>query len=187
MNILTIDCEYNQPSGKCIEIGAAAFKANSGELLATFQMYVNPLEPITQYITDLTTITDEKVANAPDILTAYVALRDFAKKNKCFRNPLVWGSGTRNDSLAIYQEAYPTVELRKENANFMGFRVIDAKTTVQSIQIMHNKSVAGGLAKTCERMNIPFEGEPHTALADAIMTFRVWHFLIKQFPVKGYK
>lgn len=187
MNILSIDCEYAQPSGKCIQIGAAAFKANSGELLATFDTFVNPFEPLTAFITELTTITDENVAGAPDILTAYIALRDFAKKHKTFKNPLVWGSGTRNDSLAIYREAYPTQELQKENPNFMGYRVVDAKTVMQSIQIMHNKSVAGGLAKTCERLEIPFEGKPHTALADAIMTFRVWHFLTKQFPVKGYR
>lgn len=187
MNILSLDCEYNQPSGKTIQIGAAAFIAKTGELIEKFETYVNPQEPITQYITDLTGITDNDVVGAPSILQAYENLHAFYKKHKCFKNPLVWGAGTRNDSHAIYLEAYPTEELRTTNHNFMGYRVLDVKVLVQSIQVFHNKTVRGGLEKTCERMGIGFEGEAHRALTDAINTFRVWHYITKQFPTKGFK
>ena len=53
----------------------------------------------------------------------------------------------------------------------------------QSIQIFHNKRVSGGLKKSCEYLNIGFEGEAHRALSDAINTFRVWHHLIKRFNI----
>lgn len=185
MNILSIDCEYAQPSGKTIQIGAAAFKARTGELLGTFEMFVDPGEEITEYITNLTGITNENVKGAPKILEAYLALKDFHRKHKCFKNAIVWGSGTRNDASVIHQEAYPTKELQDENHNFLGFRVLDTKTLFQSMQVHNNKTVRGGLKATCDRLGIGFEGQAHTALADAINTFRVWHFLVTKMP-KGF-
>jgi inhibitor of KinA sporulation pathway (predicted exonuclease) len=186
MNVMSLDCEYAQPSGKTIQIGAAAYKARTGELIAEFETYVDPGEPITQYITDLTGITDADVKGAPNILTAYEMLHEFYKKHKCFKNPLVWGAGTRNDSQHIYEEAYPDVAMRLINHNFMGYRVIDVKGIYQSIQIFNNKTVRNGLGPACERMGIGFEGEAHRALTDAKNTFRVWHFLVSKFP-GGFK
>jgi DNA polymerase III subunit epsilon len=178
MNVLVIDAEYNQPSTKTIQIGAAVFKVSSGELLETLNIYVNPGEPITPFITELTGITDNDVKNGVSIAEAYTMLKNLHEKHKCFMNPIVWGSGVRNDSLHLYYEAIPE-NLRSENPNFMGFRVIDAKTIFQSIQMMKNKQVKGGLKKACETVGIGFEGTNHTALADAINTFRIWHKLVK--------
>lgn len=192
MNILSLDCEYNQPSGKTIQIGVAIFKAKTGQLIEKFETYVDPEEPISKGengqtdITALTGIKDSDVSGAPNIKDAYEIIKNLHKKHKCFKNPIVWGSGTRNDSQHIYEEAYPTEELRRQNPNFMGYRVIDVKNIFQSIQIYHNKTVRGGLAKTCEILDIGFEGDPHRALNDAINTFRVWYHLIKDFP-KGFK
>ena len=186
MNILTLDCEYNQPSHKTIQIGAAAYKVKTGQLIDKFETYVNPGEPIVPYITELTGISDKDVQNAPTIEEAFVELGKFHKKHKCFKNPLVWGSGTRNDSQLIHQEANLKDMNGKEVPNFMGCRVIDVKSIFQSIQMFNNQTVRGGLKNTCETLKIDFEGQAHTALADAINTFRVWHYLIKQFP-NGYK
>jgi inhibitor of KinA sporulation pathway (predicted exonuclease) len=184
MNVLVIDCEYNQPSTKTIQIGAAVFKARTGEMLESLEVYVNPGEPIVDYITELTGITDDDVKNAISIAEAYSLLKNLHSKHKCFMNPIVWGSGVRNDSMHIYNEAFPTEESRKNNPNFMGFRVIDAKTIYQSIQMLNNKTVKGGLKKACETVGIQFEGSNHTALADAVNTFRIWHKLTKCFSVK---
>lgn len=191
MNILTLDCEYNQPSHKTIQIGAAVYAARTGLLIEKFETYVNPHEPIGNKdpydIVTLTGITDRDVQNAPDILEAFLALEALHKKHRCFKNPLVWGSGTRNDSQLIYQEANPRDPINGMSAaNFMGYRVLDVKSMFQSVQIYHNKTVRGGLKKTCETIGIGFEGRAHTALADAMNTFRVWHFLTKQYP-NGYK
>lgn len=186
MNILSIDVEFNQPSRKTIQLAGAVFDIKTGQLIEKFETYVNPHEPIAPFITELTGITDNDVSGAPDILDAYIMLKALHKKHKCFKNSLVWGSGVRNDSDAIYKEAYPTEESRIDNNNFMGYRVIDAKTVFQSIQLYHNKSFGGGLEKTCKTLKIGFEGDPHRALNDAINTFRVWHFMVKKFP-EGFK
>ena len=189
MNIMCLDAEYNQPSGKTIQIGAAIFNPKSGQLIDKFETYVDPKETINDgknghtNIIELTGIKDSDVSGAPTIQEAYEMLRAFHKKHKCFKNPLVWGAGISNDSQHIYNEAFPTSELKKNNPNFMGYRVIDVKGLHQSIQIFHNKRVSGGLKKSCEYLNIGFEGEAHRALSDAINTFRVWHHLIKRFNI----
>lgn len=175
MNILSLDCEFNQPSGKTIQIGAAVYNAVTGLLIEKFETYVNPGEPISAEITELTTITDRDVQNAPSIKEAFEMLELIHAKHKCFTNPIVWGSGVRNDSLSIWQES------GVDRPNFMGYRVIDAKSIYQSVQMMNNKTVRGGLAKCCATLGIGFEGRPHTALADAMNTFRVWHYLVKRF------
>jgi len=178
MNVFSLDCEFNQPSQKTIEIGAAAYKALTGELIETFHTYVNPGEPISQTeennIIKLTGVTDELVKDAPKILEAYLMLKEFRLKHKCFRNPIVWGSGERNDSSHLWHES----GIQEEN--FMGYRVIDAKVLCQSQAIVQNKTIKGGLETYCNRFGIGFEGKPHGALADAINTFRIWHFMVQK-------
>jgi inhibitor of KinA sporulation pathway (predicted exonuclease) len=175
MKVLSLDCEYNQPSGKTIQIGAAVWDVGTGEMVESLQVYVNPGEPITPFITELTGITDRDVANGLSIKDAYLTLKSFHERHGCFMNPVVWGSGESNDSLHIYKET------GLEDPNFMGYRVIDVKTLYQSKQMAKNKQVKGGLKNSCEREGIGFEGTNHTALADAINTFRMWRHLTKVF------
>lgn len=174
MNVLVIDAEFNQPSGKTIQIGAGVYNANSGELLEKFMTYVNPNEAITPFITQLTGITDSHVNGAPTINEGYRMLRALHQKHGCFMNPIVWGSGVRNDSLAIYEEGGDA------EPNFMGYRVIDVKTIFQSQQMFRNKKIKGGLKSTCEYEGIGFEGTNHDAFADAHNTFRLWFHLVKK-------
>lgn len=186
--IMVLDAEYNQPSRRTIQIGAAVYDVRSAACHGTLDLYVNPHEHITQEITDLTGITDKDVENAPGILDAYHMLAAFHKKHKCFRNPLVWGSGVRNDSIAIYEDA----KRQKSDLdnllgsaqepladNFMGFRVLDAKTLFQSLMLFENRGYAGGLADCMKRMGLEFEGEKHRALTDAKNTFRFWYYLTR--------
>jgi inhibitor of KinA sporulation pathway (predicted exonuclease) len=174
MKIMVLDAEYNQPSGKCIQIGAAIYDVRTAACYGTFEMFVNPGEPINLFITELTGIKDSDVANAPTIQEAYRELKAFHAKEKCFMNPLVWGSGVRNDSLAIYQEA------GVEEPNFMGFRVLDAKTIYQSYMLFENKQYAGGLGDSMKKLGLVFEGDKHRALTDAKNTFTIWYFLTRK-------
>lgn len=179
MNILSLDCEYNQPSQKTIQIGAAIFDVKSGLMIDKFETYVNPYELLNPEIIELTGITDQNLQDAPSIKEAYQELTKFTKKHKIVRNPLVWGSGKQNDSQLIANEA----GILPEN-NIFGYRVLDVKTIYQSTQIFINKEFAGSLEKVCNRLNIPFSGKKHTALADATMTFYVWKFLMNKYHNK---
>jgi inhibitor of KinA sporulation pathway (predicted exonuclease) len=180
--IMVLDAEFNQPSRKTIQIGAAIYDVRSAACYGTFETFVDPGEPITPEITHLTGITDRDVKNAPKIIEAYEALKNFHNKHKCFRNPLVWGSGVRNDSIAIYDEQCraqmakfgPDCGLEE---NFMGFRVLDAKTLFQSLMLFENRGYAGGLADCMDRLGLKFEGDKHRALTDAKNTFTIWYYL----------
>lgn len=184
MNLLSIDIELNQlDPPKIIEIGAIAFKSHTGEVLDTFKTYVDPKEPILERISVLTGITDDMVAGAPGITEAYYLLKEFHKKHRCFRNPVLWGSGVRNDSDSIWRES------KVEEENFMGFRVIDAKTLYQSLRIYRNEKVKAGLKTSCEELGIGWDqtyGKEHGALADAWNTYRLWFHLIGKMG-KGFE
>lgn len=183
---MALDIELNQPSRKTIQIGAAVFNVRNAALIERLEIYVNPLEPVSEPITQLTGITTKDVENGLTIAQAYEELKKLHAKHKCFRNPLVWGSGTRNDSSHIYDEY---VEYMKEfhpsesydAENFMGFRVLDAKTVYQSVQLFENSKHGGGLKDSMKRFGLAFEGQEHTALADAINTFRFWYYLMRIF------
>lgn len=174
MNIMVLDAEYNQPSQMPIQIGAAVFNARTGQMLESIEFYVNPGEPLHPEIIELCGITDQDVLGGVSPLEAYQELERLHKKWKCFRNPLVWGSGVSNDSQTIYLKS------GAEGENFMGFRVLDVKTLYQSMQVYKNKQFAGSLETVCERLGLGFEGKPHRALSDAINTFRVWFYLVKR-------
>ena len=58
-----------------LEIGAVKFKGNRVE--SEYASLVNPGRPISQFITNLTGITDSMVANAPTVRQVLPALEDF--------------------------------------------------------------------------------------------------------------
>jgi inhibitor of KinA sporulation pathway (predicted exonuclease) len=183
---MSLDCEYNQPSRKTIQIGAAIFNAKTGIEIDRILLYINPNEPIHPEIIELTGINDKDAQNGTTIQEAYEELNRFHAKHKCFRNPLVWGSGSWNDSDHIYQEyrnslGSGTGDSFRDAENFMGLRVLDVKTIYQSIQIYRNSRHGGGLKESMTKLKLDFEGQEHTALADARNTFKMWFHLVKIF------
>jgi inhibitor of KinA sporulation pathway (predicted exonuclease) len=181
--IMVLDAEFNQPSGKTIQIGAAIYDVRSGACHGSLDLYVNPYEKITPEITQLTGITDRDVEHAPDIIDAWQRLKDFHKQHKVFKNPLVWGSGVRNDSSHLHDEYNKFQFLQDANwrteENFMGFRVLDAKTLYQSLMIFENRGYAGGLKDSMKKLGLEFEGTAHNALTDARNTFKFWYYLTR--------
>jgi inhibitor of KinA sporulation pathway (predicted exonuclease) len=173
MNVMTLDCEFNQPSQKLIEIGAAVYQVNTRKQIAKIEIFVNPFELLNPEIIELTGITDADLENAVDAKTAYFMLKEFHKEHHCFMNPIVWGSGVRNDSLLIWQQA------EVEELNFMGYRVIDAKTIYQSLRMQDNRKIKSGVKGSMEELGLTFVGREHRALPDAVNTFTIWSYLTK--------
>ncbi len=172
---MVLDCEFNQPSKKCIQIGALVYDLSNAQCVDIFDTYVNPGEPLNPEIVELCGIHEHDVKNAPTIKQAFEELRWFHAKHKVFQNPIVWGSGVSNDSLALWNEVGETYE-----ANFMGWRVLDAKTLYQSMVLLDGGSYAGGLEKSMKRLGLTFQGAKHNAVTDARNTFTIWYYLVKK-------
>lgn len=183
---MSMDCEYNQPSGKTIQIGAAIFNAKTGLELDRILIHINPNEPLNPEIIELTGISEQDAQAGTTIQEAYEELARFHAKHKCFRNPLVWGSGKWNDSDHIWREYRASLGPGARDSdgiteNFMGLRVLDVKTIYQSVQIYRNSQHGGGLVPSMTKMKLDFEGQAHNALADARNTFKMWFHLVKIF------
>ena len=182
--IMVLDCEMNQPSRKIIQIGAAIYDVRNASCYGTLETYVDPGEPITTEITELTGITDRDVNGAPNIIEAYGMLKTFHRKfPSTFMNPLVWGSGVRNDSIAIYEEYLKRMprygNVQCDEKNFMGYRVLDAKTLFQSLMLFEGGSYSGGLSDCMKEIGLKFEGDKHRALTDARNTFTIWYHMTR--------
>lgn len=181
MNLLAIDCEFNQPSGKIIQIGAVAF-STTGKILDTFSVVINPEEPISEFITNLTGIDNDISSKGCDISLAYILLAEFAQKNKTSKMTIAWGNG---DLKSIKDQS-----LIDNNTNFQN-RIIDTKTIYQSLATMLNAEMRAkvGLVQAMSNLNMSWDytyGKPHDALADAHNT-ALFYLRLASFLRNGYK
>ena len=120
---LALDLELNQPSGKIIQVGVAiGDKHTRFEDYVVRKWYLDPQEPIGEFINDLTGITDSDI-RAEAYSHEHVAreLGELIKEHKVFVNPVTWGGGDSVDLLA---------DLWKIHADFRHFcrRLLDVNT-----------------------------------------------------------
>jgi inhibitor of KinA sporulation pathway (predicted exonuclease) len=194
MKFLSIDLEQNQPSGKIIQIGACVGDTMTGEVIETLSAFVKIDEPIHRGpsvdIQKLTGISDELLAEqGTSLIDAYRKL--LALENKYpDRMPAVvqWGGGDTWELKKQLTTAYDQIIIGKTFEWPFGGAYFDVKKLYQAHRIAHGKSYASGLGKSMGRMGLQFKGQAHDALTDAINTFHLFNYLLKQFnPQKGPK
>lgn len=172
MKITCLDLEMNQPSGKIIQIGAVVGDTENGSVIDRFRAYVDPGEPIAQFITDLTGVTEQDIKEKGKSLSyVYEGLREMHLRHNCFINPLTWGGG---DSQEIFNQL---PEEARANWCF-GRRWIDAKTIHVSKMISSGKVLSGGLSTSMKAYNMKFQGRKHDAQDDAENTWRIYYQMI---------
>ena len=172
---LALDLELNQPSGKIIQVGVAIGDKNSRfEDYVVRKWYINPQEPISEFITDLTGITDADIS-AEGYSHEYVAreLSNLINEHKPFVNPVTWGGGDSSELLA---------EFSRNHADFphFGRRWIDVKTWYTYLMLTKGKAPSGGLASAMGYFKLHFKGKAHRADVDAANTLALFFHLLER-------
>jgi len=172
---LALDLELNQPSGKIIQVGIAIGKADDRfENYFTKKWYIDPNEPIDQFIIDLTGITDSDIkSNCVSHETVARELGELIKEHKCFVNPVTWGGGDSSELLA---------EFSKHCVDFpyFGRRWIDVKTWYTLMMFAKDKKPSGGLSSAMGAFKLHFKGTAHRADIDAANTLAFFHLLVNR-------
>ncbi len=171
MNVIVVDLEMSQPSGQIIQIGAVYMNLKTGFIVNSFNVYVNPEEELSDYIINLTGITQKQVDSGFKIQDALTDFWAWTEQNDC-RNIQAWGS----DVWELIRESklngisYPDIR---------SFNIKELSTIVRDT--LPNTSTKGGLLKTMETFGLKFEGRQHNALVDATNTANLLFFIREQF------
>lgn len=170
---LALDLELAQPSGKIIQVGIAIGRADDRfENYVTKKWYIDPNEPISDFIIGLTGITDADIrANAVSHETVARELSELIKEHNCFVNPVTWGGGDSVELLAEFSN-------RCVDFPHFGRRWIDVKTFYTLLMFAKNKKPSGGLASAMGAFKLQFKGTAHRADVDAANTLALFHHLV---------
>ena len=170
---LALDLELNQPSSKIIQVGVAiGDKHTRFEDYVVRKWYIDPQEPINEFINDLTGITDSDIrANAYSHEHVARELSELIREHKVFVNPVTWGGGDSVELLA---------EFCKNHADFphFGRRWIDVKTWYTYLMLTRGKAASGGLASAMGYFKMHFKGQAHRADVDAANTLALFFKLL---------
>lgn len=167
----------NQPSGKIIQIGACIGDIESGIIKSKFSVILKIDEPLSEFITNLTGITQEKIDSGISLLDGYSQLGAIFREQNCFRNPLTWGG---EDSIELKNQLILSGLSLDPETYLFGRRWIDVKTLYQTYRLSLGKPPHGSLKTALKRVKVPSAGRHHDALVDAENTFRLYCVFINR-------
>lgn len=182
-NLIAIDLELEQPytnqqtpdskldKSKIIQLGWVVF--NDKEVLKEQREYVNIDVPLSQFIKDLTKITDDQIASGGTLNEAYAKLVEDQKEFNTSRVVRQWGGGDMEHlKMEIETE---TVDAPKWEFGRSGFNV---KHLYQAYALENGLNTSGGLSKCMARCDLIWQGRgKHDALLDAHNTARFYNLL----------
>jgi len=172
---LALDLELNQPSNKIIQVGVAIGDKNT--LFKDYvvrKWYIDPQEPVSEFINNLTGITDADIrASACSHAQVARELGELINEHNVFINPVTWGGG---DSVELLEE------FRNNYAAFphFGRRWIDVKTWYTYLMLTRGKAPTGGLSSAMGYFKMSFNGQAHRADIDAANTLALFFKMLNR-------
>ncbi|SFN46492.1 DNA polymerase-3 subunit alpha [Pseudobutyrivibrio sp. UC1225] len=152
---------FNPRTCKIIEIGAVKFK--DGQIVDHFSEFINPKVPIPYRITELTSITDEMVLDAPTIDVILPKFMDFCK----------------GSVLVAHNAGFDTGFIRyncKQLGLAYDYTHVD---TVEIARYLHPNNAKFNLDAVCKLEKVVNEHH-HRAVADAEVTAKIFEkFIVK--------
>lgn len=178
LNFIVFDTETTgfqvATNDRLIEIGAVPIKGLKVLEKEVFQTYVNPKRQISREISELTSISDERVAGAP---TALEAITDFFEYVRSWETVCLVGHYVSFDSLVLKSE------LKRENLLLKNIFTIDTLDLIGYIAPSYDM-------RDLERYSMAFGTriyDRHSALGDALTTSYLFLELLMQFKDRGNK
>lgn len=178
---IALDLELNQPSNRIIQVGIAlGSRMQPEDEWVVRQWLLDPDEPISEFITGLTGISNEDIAQRAvpweQMAQELSALMD---EHKPFMNPVTWGGGDSSELLE-------SIRARGIDFPYFGRRWVDVKTVHTFLSLTLGKKPSGGLRSTMTQYKMRFLGEPHRADVDAFNTLRLFfHLMDRQTSLEG--
>ena len=161
---------------KIIQVGIAfgTYEDFINQSLKTHAWLLDPQEPILEFITELTGISNINIADHAITHKALAQeLSSILKNQNCFINPVTWGVGDSSKLKSEFQErgiAFP----------HFGRRWIDVKTWYTLHMLAIGKKPSGGLSSALASYKLHFNGRPHHADDDALNTLRLFFEMIRR-------
>jgi DNA polymerase III alpha subunit (gram-positive type) len=174
---IALDLEYNQPSGTIIQVGVAIGSASQNQqefIVRRWTLQVD--EPISEFITQLTGITDQDCLTGVSLAQCAQELSVLLHDHEVFINPVTWGGGDSVDLLRAFTQAQ--VEFP-----YFGRRWIDVKTWTTLLSLARTTTAKvqhGGLSKAMARYKLQFIGKAHRADIDALNTLRLFFAILNR-------
>ncbi len=165
--------EFNQPSREIIQIGAVCMDTAAGKFIDEFMEYVNPNEPLSDYIVNLTGIHPSDTESADQLFVVLGNFWKWTEKMGC-KNLCSWG--TDHDCLVAQTKLFEDVHYPNK-LHFLNLK--EMGSLLRSCYPQSKQK--GGLLSTMELFGLPFVGRQHDALVDAQNTARLLFYIKDSF------
>ena len=163
--VVDLETTGGSPTGTHItEVGAV--KIRGGEVIGEFQTLVNPAEPIPAFISVLTGITDQMVADSPRIDSVFPAFLEFARHSVLVAHNAPFDISFLKAAATLTGHSWPS------------FRVVD--TAHLARQLISKDEAANRKLGTLARLFGATTTPDHRALHDARATVDVLHGLLSR-------
>lgn len=154
-------------TSEIIEIGVCILGALTGDVRNSNSLIVKPeVSTVSQFCTELTSITPEMVSNGISFEDAMSIL----KKEYGMRNKVVAGYGNYDQNMLAKECASKGVK------SPLGPTYLNI-SAMATLKLKVNRRLS--LKRTCEGFDLPFEGQLHRGIDDAVMAAKVLWEIIK--------